>query len=81
MEKEERKAGDDFVEIEVAVEEVVEGVTLERALDYQKSNRSPAQQSSIIRSFHRIIRTAQGDAAVVALHNGHPPHPHFPHHR
>ena len=67
VEKEERKIGDvAVVEIQNVVEEEAKSAMLEEGIsDYQKWNRSLAQQSSTAHSFHRIVRMVQCDVVVV----------------
>ena len=45
------------------VEEEAKSAVLEGISDYQKWNRSLAQQSSTVHSSHRIVRMVQGDSS------------------
>ena len=83
VEKEERKIGDVVVvEIQNVVEEEAKSAMLEEGIsDYQKWNRSPAQQSSTVHSSHRIVRMVQCDVVVVERLHRPPPPLHSPHHR
>ena len=81
VEKEEGKFGDVVVvEIQNVVEEEAKSAVLEGISDYQKWNRSLAQQSSTVHSSHRIVRMVQGDVVVVERLHRPPPLP-SPHHR